>query len=355
MRDLATTLGWLVDIPSETGHEARICDEIETRLSGLLPLRRVEDSLVAGEPGSRPLVLLVGHLDTVPSQGQGPARVEGGVLHGLGSADMKGGLAVMIHLLESDECSNGPYDVAAVFYGGEEGPASANTLEGVLREVGWLTDATFAVVLEPSDGEVQVGCNGSMNARVVFTGRSAHSARPWWGENAVTKAGDWLSSMHALPPETHTVDGLEYREVFSVTMASGGVARNVIPPRFEVNLNYRFNPSRSVDEAAEVLRGVCDEADEVEIVDAAPAGPVRADHPFVGELVAASGAAMAAKQGWTDVARLGMHGVPAVNFGPGRAAQAHQEDEWVALAELDATYDALALVLSGGARSMVDS
>ena len=164
-----------------------------------------------------------------------------------------------------------------------------------------------------------------------------------------------LAGMHARQPETHVVDGLEYREVFSVTMASGGVARNVIPPRFELNLNYRFNPTRTVEEAADVLRGVGEDADEVEIVDAAPAGPVRADHPFVSELVAASGAAMAAKQGWTDVARLGMHGIPAVNFGPGRAAQAHQQDEWVALTDLDATYEALALVLSGGARSMVDS
>ncbi len=171
----------------------------------------------------------------------------------------------------------------------------------------------------------------------------------------MTKAGEWLARMHRLEPDPHIVDGLEYREVFSVTMASGGVAPNVIPPRFELNLNYRFNPTRPVEEASEVVRRICEDADEVEIVDAAPAGPVRADHPFVDELVAASGAALAAKQGWTDVARLGMHGVPAVNFGPGRAAQAHQEDEWVALGELDATYEALAAVLSGGARSRVSS
>lgn len=353
MSALHETLRRLVDIPSVTGDEHRICGALESRLSGRLPVRRIGDSLVAGSAGDRPLVLLVGHLDTVPSQGQGPARVDDGILHGLGAADMKGGLAVMVHLLE--ETDPGPYDVAGVFYAGEEGPASANTLEDVLQAEPWLTRADFAVVLEPSDGELQIGCNGALNARVRFVGRSAHSARPWWGENAITKAGAWLARMHEREPVPFVIDGLEYREVFAVTMAEGGVAPNVIPPRFEVNLNYRFNPGRSVEEAADVLRGVCTEADEVEIVDANPAGPVRADHPFVRELAEAAGATLAAKQGWTDVARLGIHGVPAVNFGPGRAAQAHQADEWVELTELDRTYEALRAVLSGGARSSSSS
>ncbi|MDX1448810.1 MAG: succinyl-diaminopimelate desuccinylase, partial [Acidimicrobiia bacterium] len=283
--------------------------------------------------------------DTVPSQGQDRARIADGRLHGLGAADMKGGLAVMIHLLEDREVVAGPYCVVGVFYDGEEGPMDGNGLGPLLQESPWLTDAEFAVVLEPSDGQIQVGCNGSINATVAFIGKSAHSARPWWGENAISKAGEWLAALHRREPELHVIDGLEYREVMSVTTAHGGIARNVIPDRFELNLNYRFSPRRSTDEAIAVLEEATEAADEVEVVDVAPAGPVQASHPFVGRLARAAGADLAAKQGWTDVARLGQFGVPAVNFGPGNAAQAHQRDEWVAISELEGAFGALRAVL----------
>ena len=338
------TLAWLVDIPSETGDERAICDAVTDRLAHL-PSRRINHSLVVGERTGKPMVLLVGHLDTVPSQGQSPARVEAGRLYGLGAADMKGGVAVMIHLLE-DDLAEGPYDMVGVFYEAEEGAAIDNGLEPVLRSEAWLSDAEFAVVLEPCDGEIQVGCNGVVNARVTFSGKSAHSARPWWGENAVSKAGEWLARMHTRPPDPHVIDGLEYREVMSVTRAIGGIANNIIPPEFTLNLNYRFSPRRTVEEAVQCLLDVCDDADEVSIVDSAPAGPVRADHPFVTALAAASGARLAPKQGWTDVARLGVYGIPGVNYGPGSAQQAHQAVEWVDLRDLEATYDALRAVLS---------
>lgn len=261
---------------------------------------------------------------------------------------MKGGLAVMIHLLEDRQVMAGPYSVVGVFYDGEEGPIAGNALGPLLDATPWLTEAEFAVVLEPSDGEIQVGCNGSINATVSFTGSSSHSARPWWGENAISKAGEWLAVMHRRQPELHSIDGLDYREVMSVTMAEGGIARNVVPDRFDLNLNYRFSPDRTVDEALVVLREACEAADEIEIVDVAPAGPVRADHPFVQRLAAASGSRLAAKQGWTDVARLGEYGIPGVNFGPGRAAQAHQRDEWVDLSDLDDTFAALRAALTSG-------
>jgi succinyl-diaminopimelate desuccinylase len=342
---LVETLRWLVDIPSETGDELEIRQAITDRLSSI-PMVKTGKSAVVGERSGKPLILLVGHLDTVPSQGQGPARVAENRLHGLGAADMKGGLAVMIHLLEDEAVMAGAYDVVGVFYEAEEGPAELNSLERILQEQSWLTEATFAVVLEPSDRELQVGCNGVVNATVRFQGRSSHSARPWWGENAVTKAGEWLSIMHQRRPELFVLDGLEYREVMSVTTAQGGVARNIIPPRFDLNLNYRFNPGRTVEDAVEVVRQVCEAADEVEITDTAPAGPVKADHAFVQALRSASGAALAAKQGWTDVARLGVYGVPGVNFGPGEARQAHQADESVDLGDLDFTFDTLQTVLS---------
>lgn len=347
---LVETLRWLVDIPSETGDEERIRDAITERLA-MHDVTVIGKSAVIGERTGRPLILLVGHLDTVPSQGQPPARIQDGRLHGLGATDMKGGLAVMIHLLEGPDIARYHYDVVGVFYEAEEGPAEGNGLEPILKQESWLADATFAVVLEPSDRELQVGCNGVINATVRFVGRSSHSARPWWGENAVTKAGSWLSAMHDRQPELFVIDGLEYREVMSVTMAGGGVARNIIPPSFDLNLNYRFNPRRSVEEAIEMVRTACAAADEVHIVDSAPAGPVEAGHPFLHALRAVSGADLAAKQGWTDVARLGAYGVPGVNFGPGEAKQAHQAEESVLLDDLDFTYDALRAALAKGLSS----
>ena len=261
---------------------------------------------------------------------------------------MKAGLAVMIHLLEDEEVVTGPYDVVGIFYEAEEGPATGNGLEPVLQAEPWLSEAEFAVVLEPSDGQLQIGCNGAINAQVSFTGKSAHSARPWWGENAISKAGEWLSGMHLREAELHLIDGLEYREVMSVTTAHGGIAPNIIPPRFTLNLNYRFNPRRTIDEAIQHLMTVCEGADEVEIVDAAPAGPVEVGHPFIQRLRDVSGAELAAKQGWTDVARFGVHGIPAVNFGPGEAIQAHQADESVRLADLETVYSVLRHALSSG-------
>ncbi|MFP5333141.1 MAG: succinyl-diaminopimelate desuccinylase [Acidimicrobiia bacterium] len=345
MTDLAATASWLVDIPSPTGEETAIVEAVARRLDGM-DEHRLGRSLVVGRPTGRPMVLLVGHLDTVPSQGQPPATIDDGVLRGLGAADMKSGLAVIIHLLEDGDVMAGPYSVVGVFYDGEEGPMDGNGLGPLLDANPWLTSAEFAVVLEPSDGEIQVGCNGAINAVVTFTGISAHSARPWWGENAISKAGEWLATMHRREPELHVIDGLEYREVMSVTTASGGIARNVIPDRFQLNVNYRFAPDRSVDEALAVLEEACAGTDGVEIVDVAPAGPVRADHPFVERLAAVSGARLAAKQGWTDVARLGQYGVPAVNFGPGCTAQAHQKDEWVAITDIHDTFVALRSVLT---------
>lgn len=345
---LVDTLRWLVDTPSETGKEGRLCTALAARMMaswGEPAVRRVGNSLAVGVRTDRPLLLLVGHIDTVPRQGQGPAELVDGRLVGLGAADMKGGVAVMVHLLEDGQVRAGPFDVVGIFYEGEEGPAAGNGLEPVLRKVEWLAEADFAVVLEPSDGEIQLGCNGLINARVTFLGRAAHSARPWLGENAITKAGEWLAQMHGRAPEPVMVEGLEFREVMSVTKAEGGVASNIIPAEFHLNLNYRFSPLRTEEEAERVLGEVCAAADRVEVVDSAPAGPVVADHPLVERLREATGAPLAAKQGWTDVARLGAYGVAAVNFGPGETALAHRPDESVALEDLERVFEALRGVL----------
>jgi len=339
LTDLVETVAWLVDIPSVTGKEAALRDAIAERLASM-PQQPIADSLVVGERAEG-VVLLVGHLDTVPLQGHVGALVRDDRVHGLGATDMKGGLAVMIHLVEN----LGPAGLACVFYAGEEGPLSGNQLGRVLEGAAWLRSASAGVVLEPTDRAVEAGCQGVINADVTFVGEPAHSARPWLGDNAVTKAGEFLTHMRGLEPELHVVHELEFREVFSVTTAHGGVARNVVPSEFVMNVNYRFAPDRGPDDAAARLLEVCAAADRVEITDVAPAGSVDANHPLFQALIQRSGAAVLGKQGWTDVAQLTAAGIPAVNFGPGEPALAHKPGESVRVADLTWAYDSLLDIL----------
>lgn len=341
---LVETLAWLVDIPSETGQEGRIASAIAERLLpvyGQPGVERIGNSLVVGHRGGSPLISLYGHTDTVPGQGQGPAVVSDGRLHGLGASDMKAGLAVMLHLLEDDAVRSSGFDVVGVFYAAEEGPHAGNELESVFEHADWLDESELGIILEPTDGNLELGCQGVINARVSFLGTSAHSARPWLGENAVTKAGPWLQAMGERVPEPIIVGGLEFKEVMTVTRADGGIANNIIPARFECNVNYRFAPDKTVAEAeaklAEALAGV----DEYVIADAAPAGRVEAANHHIERLAGITGAAEHPKQGWTDAARLSERDIPAVNYGPGEVAQAHKVDESVPLENLQKSFDFL--------------
>ncbi|MCP3975600.1 MAG: succinyl-diaminopimelate desuccinylase [bacterium] len=350
MNPIQETLAWLVDTPSVTGNEGRIATAVAERMLSSWPMSavtRMGNSLVVGESTGRPLISLYGHLDTVPEQGNGTAYIEGERMFGLGTSDMKAGLAVMIHLLESARVRNGKYDVVGVFYDKEEGPMLDNGLEEVLDRADWLTGSQLSIVLEPTDLRIELGCNGALQADVIFTGKSAHSARPWLGENAITKAGDWLAAMAKRRPEPVLIDGLEYLEVFSITRANGGIANNVIPAEFVFNLNHRFPPVYDLAEAEARLRDVASAADEVRIKDRSPAGAVPEGNDLVAELQRITGATRAAKQGWTDVARLSERGIPAVNYGPGEVALAHQVAESVPLQNLDESLEALTTFLAG--------
>jgi len=350
LQPVVETLEWLVNTPSVTGNEGRIATAIAQRLLptwSMQSVARIGNSLVVGEASGRPLIVLYGHTDTVPEQGNGRARIEGGRMHGLGTSDMKAGIAVMIHLLEDRAVRDGAFDVVGVFYDKEEGPADENGLEEVLDRAAWLAAAQLSIVMEPTDLQLELGCNGALNADVVFRGKSAHSARPWLGENAVTKAGSWLAELHSREPELAVVDGLEYREVFSVTRAAGGIANNIIPPEFVLNLNHRFPPIYDLEQAEARLREVTGVADEVVIKDRAAAGTVPEGNPLVARLQEISGAGRSAKQGWTDVARLTQRGIPAVNFGPGEVAQAHQVTESVALENVEKALATLRVFLAG--------
>lgn len=332
----------LCAIPSVTGDEQIICDRLEPVCRARFPgaVRRFGHSLVAGRfDDPRPTVLLVGHLDTVPPHpGDAPARIEGDCVVGLGSSDMKGGVAVMVALAEDLDLGRLPYNLALVLYDREEGPFAHNGLGPVLAGVPELARCALAFCLESTDNEVQVGCVGSMHARVTFQGRSAHSARPWQGENAIHKSAPLLSELAARERRRVEVDGFEFFEVMSATVAHGGRAPNVVPDTFEINVNYRFSPGKAIEHAERDVRDLVAGRAEVTIVDRAPAGRVCAGNPLLRRFRSLTGAVAASKQAWTDVARLGEAGIDAVNFGPGLTSQAHQANELVPIANLEQAY-----------------
>ncbi len=343
---LASRTEDLCGILSPIGSERAICDEVERWARGRFPhVRRVKNSLVvsvdhSGE-GGRPLVALCGHLDTIPvhEDERGAPRREGKRIVAPGASDMKGGVAVAMELAERLPRQARFCDLALVFYAREEGPFLENELGDVLRDAPELSAAALALCLEPTDNVLQLGCVGSIHATLTFHGRAAHSARPWQGENAVHAAGELLAELRGRAPREATSGGLPFREVVSVTRIEGGRARNVVPDRCTLNLNFRFAPDRTLEAAAEEVRALGARfGAEVELVDLSPACPAFSDHPLVQRLLHRTGVRAEPKQAWTDVARLAQHGIPAVNFGPGATAQSHQRGEWVEVAALERGY-----------------
>ncbi|MBK9264267.1 MAG: succinyl-diaminopimelate desuccinylase [Polyangiaceae bacterium] len=336
---LVETLLWLCRIPSPTGEEASLANAMLERLAHLpvaAPPRRHGDSIVV--PVTRgtggPRIALVGHLDVVRTIHDGPPRVDEDKLYGPGASDMKSGLALMLDMLEHDMNELRGADVTMIFYAREEGPFAENELGHVFAEDPDATAVDLAICMEPSDNKLSLGACGTIHARIIFEGRTAHSARPWQGENAIHKAGSLLMDLGKLEPRVCTIDGLSYRSVMSATMAEGGRGRNIIPDVFMLNVNHRFAPDTSLPEAQmEIERLVAGRA-RIEWVDLSPSAPPHAAHPLVLALRDAGVAGVEAKQAWTDVARFAEHGVPAVNWGPGENAQAHQRNEWTSISKL---------------------
>jgi succinyl-diaminopimelate desuccinylase len=359
-------VGWLrllVDAGAVTGTERRLADDLETVLGLDYDVERVGDSLIVGSPtGTRPVIALVGHIDVVPpTEIDLPMRIESvegtDIAYGRGTSDMHAGNAVALELFTQQAALGdaAPADIVLVLYAREEGPADANELAEVLTQVSWLRDIDLAIILEPTDGQLQAGCLGGVHATVTFHGQQAHSARPWHGRNALTAAGPFLAALDALQPKVVMIDGIEYRDVWSATMASTTSARNVIPGEFSVNLNLRFAPSRDADTAVSELRqqvaawtASLDGSGAtvtVEVVDIAPPAPPRMDATLLQQLVEVTGAEVAGKQAWTDIARFAALGVPAVNYGPGMTTQAHQRGEHVAVDAVVDVFDRLSLFL----------
>lgn len=339
----------LCDIPSVTGEEKALCDHLEHWARALFSqdVRRIGNSLVLGDlRDPRPMVALVGHLDTVPgAERDFPARfeetAEGGRVIGLGSSDMKSGDAVIMALAEDLDRAALDLNPVFVFYEREEGPFAENGLGPVLEQTPELHGCALAIVLESSDGELQMACQGSLHAQLTFDGKRCHSARPWHGDNAIYKAVPLLAELASQTPRPVEIDGFTFYEAMSITLAHGGIARNVIPDRFAVNLNFRFAPGRSIEAAvAEVERFVGGRA-ALEWIDRSPAGRVCAENPLYQRLARITRARQTPKQAWTDVARFAARGIDAINYGPGLTQQAHQAGEWVPLRAVVHCYERL--------------
>ena len=342
--DLATRL---VDAPSVSGDEAPLADAIESVLGSLahLTLYRDGNAIVARTELGRPRrVVLAGHIDTVPIAGNLPSTTREGVLYGCGSADMKAGVAVQLTLAAS--VAEPVMDVTYVFYDCEEIVSERNGLGRLSRHSPDRLAADFAILLEPTDGFIEGGCQGTMRAEITVRGERAHSARSWRGRNAIHDASEVLDVLRSYQPRQPEVDGLAYHEGLNAVGIGGGVAGNVIPDECVITVNFRFAPDLSVDQAAEHVRDVFGRW-EVEIVDAAGGARPGLRHPTAASFVAAMGGSPRAKLGWTDVARFDALGIPAVNFGPGDPLLAHTRGEHVRISDIEACAAKMTAWLSG--------
>ncbi|GAA2180907.1 succinyl-diaminopimelate desuccinylase [Leucobacter tardus] len=345
----------LCDIESVSGNERRIADavaEVLARDAPHLTVHRDGDTLIARtELGRAHRVAIAGHLDTVPVNENLPVTDEHdpdtgeAIIRGRGTVDMKAGVAVQLAL--AIELDAPAVDVTWIWYDHEEVSAELNGLGRALRNRPDLFAADFAILGEPTRAEIEGGCNGTMRARVSYLGTRAHSARSWTGVNAIHRAGNLLERLSAFEAERVTVDGLEYREGLNAVQISGGVAGNVIPDRVDIEVNYRFAPSRSTEEAVSLVREFCADADEFEVTDLAPGARPGLDAELARGFLAAVGGVPEAKVGWTDVARFSAQGVPAVNFGPGDPLLAHADDERVPVPQIEEAHRALRAWLLG--------
>jgi succinyl-diaminopimelate desuccinylase len=327
--DTITLLEQLVNIESVSKNEQRIADAVEAALRPMthLEVSRHGNTVVARTSLGLPeRVVVAGHLDTVPLNDNLPAVRGGAVLRGLGTCDMKGGVAVMLRLAATVPAPN--RDLTFLFYEAEEIESEFNGLHLLSQSEPDLLLADFAILMEPSDAVIEAGCQGTLRVDVTTRGERAHSARSWMGVNAIHRAGAILDRLNAYEARKPVIDGLEYHEGLNAVFINGGVAGNVLPDVCTVQVNHRFAPDRSEAEAAAYVREFF-AGFEVELTDTAPGALPGLDRPAAKEFVEAVGGEVNPKFGWTDVARFSALGVPAVNFGPGDPMLAHKQEEYV--------------------------
>jgi succinyl-diaminopimelate desuccinylase len=334
----------LVDVPSVSGTEEPLADLVHDALRALphLTVLRDGNNVVARTSlGRARRVLLAGHLDTVPIADNVPSRRDGDRLYGCGTSDMKAGDAVLLHLAAT--LPTPAYDLTFVLYDNEEVEADKNGLNHLVATRRELLEADLAILMEPTDGQVEAGCQGTLRVRVTLPGRRAHSARSWLGENAIHAAALLLTRLVAYDARSVEIDGCTYREGLNAVSITGGVAGNVIPDAATVLVNFRFAPDRTEAQAYDHVREVLGDC---ELVDSAPGALPGLSAPAAQHFVQAIGGTPVAKYGWTDVARFAALGIPALNFGPGDPNLAHTREEHVVTSRITDAERALRQYLS---------
>ncbi len=335
----------LIDIESVTGNENAVLDFIEqflltSEFSG--ELIRNEGGIIAYHPSSVSNIALVGHVDTVPIDDQQVYLKDDSKIYGRGSVDMKSGIAVLLEIMNSNF-----KNVSGVFYTAEEGPMVNNGLELLMPIIKDNFDLEFAIILEPTNGEVQLGCLGSVNADLQINGKSAHSARPWMGENPILKLSDVINYIEENEIQESVIDGLTFKQIITATTISGGTANNVIPSQVNLNINYRFLPTQSENEAAEFIIETFSKYGVIKIKNTSNGALPNLELQKVKEFISISGAEVTPKQAWTDIARFSAEGIAAVNFGPGDPLLAHSPDEFVNTNQIVESYESIVKYLKG--------
>ena len=335
----------LIVIESVTGDENKILDFIEEYLqnsefSG--EIIRNNGGIIAYYPSSESSIALVGHVDTVPIDPNQVFINDTSKIYGRGSVDMKSGIAVMLEVLTKNF-----KDVLAVFYTAEEGPMVNNGLELLMPILKNDFNLEFAVILEPTNGEVQLGCLGSANADLQINGKSAHSARPWMGENPIFKLSEVINFIHNNEIEEHSIDGLLFKQIITATTISGGSANNVIPSYVNLNINYRFLPTQNEVEAAQFLTDTFSKYGDIKIKNTSNGALPNLQSQKVKDFISITGTEVTPKQAWTDIARFTKENIPAVNYGPGNPLLAHSPDEFVNTNQIVESYELIVKYLKG--------
>ncbi len=352
--DLFALTAALVDIPSVSHHEQLIADLLEEELRGLahLEVDRIGDNLIARTRLDRERRLVLGgHTDTVPPDGNAGATIVDDRLFGVGATDMKGGIATMLELART--VTEPAVDVTYVFYAREEVAVAHNGLREIEAARPELLEGDVALLGEPTLGAIEAGCQGTMRLEITLVGARAHTARPWMGRNAIHRLAQVLTIVETYEPREPVVEGCAYRESLQAVHVEGGVAGNVVPDRAMVRINHRFAPDRTPEEAETFVRDLLApalaEEDTMEVVDMSPAATPGLGDPLLAALVARNGLEVRAKLGWTDVAFFSARGVPASNFGPGDPTIAHTAGEYLERQWLNDTHAALEDLLTNGA------
>ena len=352
--DLLELTAQLVDIPSVSHDEARAADFVTAALAGATHLEtaRINDNIVARTSfGHGRRLVIAGHLDTVPPNGNERALLEAERCSGLGAADMKGGLAVMIELARS--VREPVIDLTYVFYACEEVAQRYSGLLEIEAGAPALLNADAAILCEPTSAAVEAGCQGVLRVEIRLKGERAHSARSWSGVNAIHRLGSLLERVEAFEERTPVLEGCEFRESLQAVRVAGGVANNVVPDDVCLLLSLRYAPDRTSEEAFQALSDLLapaidpERGDSIVVEESALAAAPNLEHPLLSALVVASSKPPRAKLGWSDVSFFTGRGVPAANFGPGDPLLAHSAGEWVARDELEMVYTGLEQLVVG--------